>query len=271
MYTINLLTDFYDYIRHNLGEPAIKVELCRDHMDMAISDSFKTFNDISGEFCFDDFYKLQITATHLSSKEFDVTSLNLLNIYDVYAFDSTTNSVFQTTSNTAPNLSVNSSQQISNGYYQGNAYSNEEPHGTDFEGTLGAVWDKVNQDEIKSVFTNNRNESKARFRYNKFTKILTITNNFDQLVEDNYILIYGTSSTDPEIYTDIFNNTLFRDLVVARSKKIWAMMLARKYTDSRILGDVGLNGDMLYSEAVSEIESIEAKIHDRYYFIPYSL
>lgn len=71
------------------------------------------------------------------------------------------------------------------------------------------------------------------------------------------------SLIDPEQYPDILNDWWLRRYFVAIMKKQWGMNL-KKYNNTPLLGEVRVNGQTIYDEAVAEIKDLENEMQSKY-------
>jgi len=82
-----------------------------------------------------------------------------------------------------------------------------------------------------------------------------------------YLVIEAYRKLDPETYTDVYNDLYLKRYVTALFKKQWGANLS-KFNNVAMVGGVTLNGQQLYSEALTDIEKLEKEIRDSYELNP---
>mgnify|MGYP003113598815 CR=1 FL=1 len=82
-----------------------------------------------------------------------------------------------------------------------------------------------------------------------------------------YIIIECYRKLDPSTHTDVFNDIFLKRYVTALFKKQWGANLS-KFNGVTMLGGVQLNGQQIYSEALSDLEKLEAEMRTTYELNP---
>ena len=82
-----------------------------------------------------------------------------------------------------------------------------------------------------------------------------------------YLVIECYRKLDPETFTDIYNDIYLKRYVTALFKKQWGANLS-KFNGVTMLGGVQLNGQQIYSEALSDLEKLEAEMRTTYELNP---
>ena len=82
-----------------------------------------------------------------------------------------------------------------------------------------------------------------------------------------YMVIECYRKLDPTTFTDINNDIFLKRYVTALFKKQWGANLS-KFNGVAMLGGVTLNGQQIYSEALSDIEKLENEIRTTYELNP---
>ena len=85
--------------------------------------------------------------------------------------------------------------------------------------------------------------------------------------EDEYLIIECYRKLDPTTFTDINNDIFLKRYVTALFKKQWGANLS-KFNGVAMLGGVTLNGQQIYTEALSDIEKLETEIRTTYELNP---
>ena len=89
----------------------------------------------------------------------------------------------------------------------------------------------------------------------------------NDLQEDEFIVIECYRKLDPSVYTDVFDDLYLKRYVTALFKKQWGANLS-KFNGVTMIGGVSLNGQQIYSEALSDIENLEKEIRSTYELNP---
>ena len=105
-------------------------------------------------------------------------------------------------------------------------------------------------------------------RYNQLDNRLYIdmdwTNDLDT---DEWLVIECYRKLDPNSYTDVWNDIYLKRYTTALFKKQWGANLS-KFNGVAMVGGVSLNGQQIYSEALSDIEKLENEIRTTYELNP---
>ena len=89
----------------------------------------------------------------------------------------------------------------------------------------------------------------------------------NDLAVGEYIIIECYRKLDPATHTDVFNDIFLKRYVTALFKKQWGANLS-KFNGVTMLGGVQLNGQQIYSEALSDLEKLEAEMRTTYELNP---
>ena len=89
----------------------------------------------------------------------------------------------------------------------------------------------------------------------------------NDLEEDEWLVIECYRRLDPNTYTDIFNDIYLKRYVTALFKKQWGANLS-KFNGVAMVGGVTLNGQQIYTEALTDIEKLETEIRTTYELNP---
>jgi hypothetical protein len=76
----------------------------------------------------------------------------------------------------------------------------------------------------------------------------------------DYIIIEAYRSLDPDTYTDVYNDGFLKRYATALIKRQWGANL-KKFAGIQMPGGVTLNGQVIYDEAIQEIEKMEEEIY----------
>ena len=89
----------------------------------------------------------------------------------------------------------------------------------------------------------------------------------EDLQVGEFLIIECYRKLDPATFTDINNDIFLKRYVTALFKKQWGANLS-KFNGVAMLGGVTLNGQQIYSEALSDIEKLETEIRTTYELNP---
>ena len=82
-----------------------------------------------------------------------------------------------------------------------------------------------------------------------------------------YLVIECYRKLDPTTFTDVNDDLFLKRYVTALFKKQWGANLS-KFNGVAMLGGVTLNGQQIYSEALSDIEKLETELRTTYELNP---
>ena len=78
-----------------------------------------------------------------------------------------------------------------------------------------------------------------------------------------YLVIECYRKLDPETYTDVWNDIFLKRYVTALFKKQWGANLS-KFDGVTMLGGVKLNGQQIFSEALTDVQKLEEELRRNY-------
>jgi hypothetical protein len=89
----------------------------------------------------------------------------------------------------------------------------------------------------------------------------------NDLTVGEYLVIEAYRKLDPTVYTDVYNDIYLKRYATALIKKQWGANLS-KFNGVTMIGGVTLNGQQIYSEALTDIEKLEQEIRASYELNP---
>jgi len=105
-------------------------------------------------------------------------------------------------------------------------------------------------------------------RFNQHDNRLYIDQDWkNDLQVGEYLVIECYRKLDPTVYTDVYNDIYLKRYVTSLFKKQWGANLS-KFNGVAMIGGVSLNGQQIYSEALSDIEKLEQEIRSSYELNP---
>ena len=105
-------------------------------------------------------------------------------------------------------------------------------------------------------------------RFNQHQNRLYIDMDFANDIDvGEFLIIECYRKLDPTTFTDVNNDIFLKRYVTALFKKQWGANLS-KFNGVAMLGGVTLNGQQIYSEALSDIEKLETELRTTYELNP---
>jgi len=105
-------------------------------------------------------------------------------------------------------------------------------------------------------------------RYNQHDNRLYIDMDWkNDLRVGEYLVIECYRKMDPNVYTDVFNDIYLKRYVTALFKKQWGQNLS-KFNGIAMIGGVSLNGQQIYSEALTDVQKLEEEIRSTFELNP---
>jgi len=105
---------------------------------------------------------------------------------------------------------------------------------------------------------------KQALRFNRHTNRLYIDIAWGEKVQlDEYIIIEGYDTLDPDTYPDVYNDRWLKRYATALMKKQWGENL-KKFEGIQMLGGVSFNGQKIWEEATEEITMLENEMITSY-------
>lgn len=101
-------------------------------------------------------------------------------------------------------------------------------------------------------------------RFNRLTDKLYIDWDWDtDVAEAEWIVVEGFIITDPNTYTQVWNDRMLKKLATSYVKKQWGTNMS-KFDKMQLPGGVTMRGVDIYNEAVKEIADTEQEIRNTY-------
>ena len=101
-------------------------------------------------------------------------------------------------------------------------------------------------------------------RFNRLTDKLYVDWDWENdIAEGEYMIVEGFVITDPDTYTQVWNDRLLKKLTTAYIKKQWGTNMS-KFDKMALPGGVMMRGVDIYNEAVADIEKTEQEIRNTY-------
>lgn len=89
----------------------------------------------------------------------------------------------------------------------------------------------------------------------------------DKIKEGEYVIVEGYIVSDPEVFTDIYNDMFLKRYATALIKRQWGANLI-KFEGMQLPGGITLNGGKIFEDAQADIEKLEAEVEAKFAFPP---
>jgi len=100
-------------------------------------------------------------------------------------------------------------------------------------------------------------------RYNRHKNRLYVDVDWDKVIVNQYMLMEAYQIVDPATYPDVYKDHWLLRYVTALFKQQWGNNL-KKFSGTMLPGNVQLNGQLIYDEAMMEITQLETEMIDTY-------
>ena len=105
-------------------------------------------------------------------------------------------------------------------------------------------------------------------RYNQHDNRLYIDMDWkNDLMVGEHLVIECYRKLDPAVHSDVYNDIYLKRYVTSQFKKQWGANLS-KFGGVAMIGGVTLNGQEIYSQAITEIDKLETEIRSTYELNP---
>tara|TARA_B100000965_G_scaffold207531_1_gene173458 strand:+ start:7125 stop:7988 length:864 start_codon:yes stop_codon:yes gene_type:complete len=109
-----------------------------------------------------------------------------------------------------------------------------------------------------------------RIRYNIRQDRLYLDVDWDNLKENEFIIIEAYRALNPNDYTKVYNDVFLKRYLTSLIKRQWGQNLI-KFTGVKLPGGVEFNGRQLYDDAQRELDEIKVEMLSRYELPPLDL
>ena len=234
--------EFKDYCLRRLGEPVIDVNVDAEQIEDRIDEALKYYQD----YHFDGTER--VLVKHV------VTSTDITNGYITLA-DSI--------------IGVNSILDVGQAVQSSNLFNIR------YQIHLNDLFDLSASSYVPYVTAMRHVETleelfvgKKPIRFNRHVNRLHIDMDWGEDLQVGELLVIECyRKLDPTTFTDINNDIFLKRYVTALFKKQWGANLS-KFNGVAMLGGVTLNGQQIYTEALSDIEKLETEIRTTYELNP---
>ena len=105
-------------------------------------------------------------------------------------------------------------------------------------------------------------------RFNKRQNRLYMDIDWGAESGDNWLILDCYRALDPATFTNVYNDLFLKQWVTALIKKQWGINMS-KFKGVKLPGGIEMNGSQIYSEAVSELDSLRGRMASEWELPPY--
>lgn len=237
--------EFKEYCLRALGAPVIEINVDDSQVEDRIDQAIQYFNDWNSNGMQRQYWKYQITQQDITNEYISTDSLD-----PGGTGIETITRVFQIGTNLQTNNIFGVRYQLAlsdfYGLRTGNINLNYYVSTMQYIEMLQQLLDPEKQ-----------------IRFNKYKNKLNIDMNWTDFSTNQYILIEGYAVVDPAEYSQAWNDTLLKKYAIALIKQQWGANLS-KFEGIPMPGNITFNGQKLYEEATTAIQSIEEEVLLKY-------
>jgi hypothetical protein len=235
--------ELVDYCLRSLGAPVTEINIDEDQIEDRVDEALQFYQEYHSDGIVRTFYKHAITQQdydndYITIPEDVIVVLRVLKINTGYAADM-----------------FNIKYQM----FLNDLYGLRNPEGlVNYEMTkqyLGLIEMTLTGQSQQINFSRHMHTVKIHDDWKKDVKI------------GQYIIIEGYQTLNPENYTDIYNDMMFKRYLTALLKRQWGQNLL-KFENMVLPGGVTINGRPIYDDAQADIEKIESDFELKYSFPP---
>ena len=229
-----------DYALRTLGYPVIEINVDDSQLEDRLDDALQFFSEYHYDGSEKVFLTHQLTSDDITNEYINTENVNdsLISATRIFTF-----------SNRSSNMFDLQYQLALNDFY-----------GWHSSGTI-ANYDMVRRhmSMLQQIL-----DPEKSIRFSRVTNKLYLDMNWSEEVKTgDFIVIEGYAVTNPETYTEIYNDMFLKRYVTQLFKRQWGSNLS-KFTGIQMPGGVEFNGSELMSQAQEQIEKIEEEMQDRF-------
>lgn len=241
MAKLNSFTDLRNYCLKSLGAPVIDIELDEGQIKDRIQDAIEYFVERHYDGTEQTVYVHKVTTAEAASQYITIPE-NIQAIVDVQLGQGNITSGGSTVAGFGTLVPTFTTEQIFASAQTG-SFS-------------GYFLTKSYYSMIQDMF-----QPHANYVYTPATHRMSLIGT--TLYEGQMISIEGYKTVDAENFVDIYNERFIKKLSTAYIKKQWGIN-TKKYANVQLAGGITMNGQLIYDEAVQEIDKLEEDFEERY-------
>jgi hypothetical protein len=226
--------EFKEYVLRRLGAPVIRINCEDQQIEDRIDDAISFWQD----FHYD--------ATEKVYLAHQITSQDITNRYVTVP-----DSVVGITRLFSLSTMLGSSSLFSLTYQ----FAQSDFLSSALTGSMIPLWMALTHIElIQQILIGNQ-----PIRFNRHTNKVKIDTDWSKFAVGDYLVLEGYQTLDPDEYSDLWKDKLLLRYATALVKRQWGNNL-KKFGNMSMAGGTTFNGQVIYDEAVEEIEELERKM-----------
>jgi hypothetical protein len=233
--------EFKDYCLRRLGFPVIEINVAEEQVEDRVDDALLKYFDYHYDGVEEDYLIVNISDN-------DVTNGYITLEEKVFSIIS----ILPVGNDTSMGVGGGDLFNAQYQFYMNDFYnqSNIIGSGIDYLTSMKSYLSTL-QLSIAPINTFNFNRKTNRLRFNQ--PLSTIKN------KSNAIVLKVYKKLDITIFSDVWDDEFLKDYTTALIKKQWGENL-KKFGSMTLPGGITINGEAIYSEAVTEVERLEKKL-----------
>lgn len=236
---ITNLEQFKEYALRQLGEPVIVVDVTPAQIQDAYEYALNKYNNYHFNGTERIYYRYQLTQQEIENQyiPMDPTITGVVKVFN----------------------------------YSDTTYSQSSPFSVEYQLRLNDLWDLGSSSLVYYVqsreYINMLDlllNGYPMFRFNRVQDRLYIDTSWGKKLRvGDFVMVECYRAIDPEEFIKAFNDSWFKDYMVARIKLVWGSNL-KKYDGVQLIGGVTVNGQQIYEEAREEVAELEESLENKY-------
>lgn len=233
-----------EYTMRSLGFPVIEINIDDDQIEDRLDEALQFYQEYHSDAVVRSFVKHKITVQDIEQQYIELPD-SLISVFRVFP--------------------------ISSGGSAGGMFSYKyQMYMNDFDSLRGqgSILDYEMTRQYLSLINTTINGIGQQITFNRHMNKLMISADWKSsgIEENNYIVLEGYQTLDPDTYTDIYNDMMLKKHFKALLKQQWGLNLI-KYDGMQLPGGVTISGRAIFEDANNEISKIEEE-YDLKYSLP---
>lgn len=224
---------FKDRCLRRLGSPVIEINVSEEQIDDCIDDALSYWWDYHFDGTDKTYYKAQISAADKANGYITIPEniIGVVNLFDI-----------------------------------GDALNTSNMFSIRYQIALNDLYTLTNVSVVPYYMTFQHLEllnevlvGRQPIRYARHQNRLYIDMDFNKINDDSYLIAEAYQIVDPDTYTDVWKDRWLLQYCTALIKRQWGNNL-KKFSGMMLPGSVQFNGQVIYDEAVAEIDKMEQEM-----------
>ena len=266
MATPNSKATFKEYIKRKLGAPVLEINVDDDQFEDRMDEAIQWFQEYHYDGSIKTYLKHELTESNLTQMKTD-TSMT--------SSPAGTHDYSNTSFKEQQNYIVLPEFVLAvNNIFPFNDKHNLNMFDLRYQLRLNDIYDLTSTNILNYSMVQQHISmlddllvGKTPIRYNTHQNRLYLDMATSNVSAGEYIIIECYRKLDPTTFTDVNDDLFLKRYVTALFKKQWGANLS-KFNGVAMLGGVTLNGQQIYTEALSDLEKLETEIRTTYELNP---